>query len=393
MVNRMRVLILSCNTGGGHNSASEAIREYIALKGGQADLIDIMSLAGKKASRAVGGAYVGIVKHAPHVFGAAYWLAGKISSGRRKSPVYAANIAVVKYLKQYLETHAYDVIVTPHLYAAETLTYMKRHNMVRQKVVAVATDYTCIPFWEETECDYYIAPHEDLIAENVRRGMDRSKILPYGIPVSQKFVTCSGGISKEKARAMCGLPAGKPVYLVMGGSMGFGKLPDFIKRLQKQCLREEQIVVICGNNKKLYEKLNRQFGKQSAIWIIGYTKQVEVYMKACDVIFTKPGGLTSTEALVMQIPIVHMEPIPGCETKNAAFFSSRGVSVTADGIQGQVDCGRVLMEQSKTRAAMQKAQVRYGKPDAAARIYELLERIVKEGNGGKNEFYEYSDTI
>ena len=51
-------------------------------------------------------------------------------------------------------------------------------------------------------------------------------------------------------------------------------------------------------------------------------------MAAADVLFTKPGGLSSTEAAVRRVPLVHTDPIPGCETKNRAFFVSRGMSVT-----------------------------------------------------------------
>ena len=81
-----------------------------------------------------------------------------------------------------MDEHAFDVIVTPHLYPAETLTWMKRKGMLSQKTVAIATDYTSIPFWEETECDYYIIPHEDLADEFAGQGDSPEKLLPWGIP-------------------------------------------------------------------------------------------------------------------------------------------------------------------------------------------------------------------
>lgn len=55
-------------------------------------------------------------------------------------------------------------------------------------MVAIGTDYTCIPFWEETDCDYYVIPHEDLIDEFAKRGVPREKLLPWGIPVRQNFM-------------------------------------------------------------------------------------------------------------------------------------------------------------------------------------------------------------
>ena len=92
-----------------------------------------------------------------------YKLGGLVSSSRHKSPVYYANALLAGRLKRYLDENDFDVIVTPHLFPAETLTYMKRQKMLTQKVVAVETDYTCIPFWEETECAYYVLPHPCLL--------------------------------------------------------------------------------------------------------------------------------------------------------------------------------------------------------------------------------------
>ena len=80
------------------------------------------------------------------------------------------------------------------------------------------------------------------------------------------------------------------------------------------------MVIICGNNKRIYTVLQKQFQNNPRVHILGYTNRVADYMDACDVIFTKPGGLTSTEALVKRIPIVHTAPIPGCETANRNFF-------------------------------------------------------------------------
>lgn len=70
--------------------------------------------------------------------------------------------------------------------------------MLKQKVVAVGTDYTCIPFWEETECDYYVAPHKEAVREWTAYGIPREKVLPIGIPVRPNFAVQA---NREKARA------------------------------------------------------------------------------------------------------------------------------------------------------------------------------------------------
>ncbi len=371
----MKILILSCNTGEGHNAAGRAVRERLIYDGHEAVMLDYMQLAGKKTSVIVGQTYVKIAKNLPWLFSMAYRLGSLISSTRHKSPVYLANKLMAKHLERYLDVNDFDAIVMPHLFPAETLTYMKHRGTLKLPTVAIGTDYTCIPFWEETECDWYVIPHPELTEEFEVRGVPREKLLPYGIPVGMAF---SKKGDKRAARERLKLPEDKPMYLVMSGSMGFGKIHLFAFELSRKLRNGEQIVIICGNNKKLKRTLKQEFRWNKAVHVVGFTEHVADYMEACDVIYTKPGGLTSTEALVKNIPIVHTAPIPGCETKNRDFFASRGMSVAAEHIHTQVAQGRTLVENKALRAGMAEAQKQNSCPDASERIVKLLERLVEE---------------
>ena len=142
---------------------------------------------------------------------------------------------------------------------------------------------------------------------------------------------------------MCKIPENAHVYLIMSGSMGFGKIQLFVAELLRRIQPDEYIIVICGANKKLYHILTGEFGRSANVRIVGYTEHIAAYMDACDVLYTKPGGLTSTEAAVKGIPIVHTTPIPGCETRNREFFSVRGLSVTSDKFYGQIAAGQSLL--------------------------------------------------
>ncbi len=371
----MKVLILSCNTGEGHNAAGKAVLERVLYEGHQAVMLDYYLLAGKTTSKLVGQAYVKTAKNFPRFFGFIYKLGGLISNKRFKSPVYYTNTLMAKHLKAYLDENDYDVIVTPHLFPAETLTYMKRKEMLSIKTVAIATDYTCIPFWEETECDYYVIAHEDLLPEYLEKGMDASNIYSFGIPVKMAFCQPQ---NKTQIRSRLHLPLDKPLYLVMSGSMGFGKIQLFAYELIRNCQNGEHIIIICGNNKKLRKTLRREFRNQKNIHIIGYTNHVSDFMDACDVIYTKPGGLTSSEALAKNIPIVHTAAIPGCELKNRDFFVSRGMSVAAEHIHTQVAQGKMLVENSAVRGGMLEAQRTYAHKDAGLELFHLLEKITNE---------------
>ena len=103
--------------------------------------------------------------------------------------------------------------------------------------------------------------------------------------------------------------------------------------------------------------------------------EVSLFMDACDVIYTKPGGLTSTEALVKNIPIVHTAPIPGCEAANVAFFKKRHLSVSSKRLSKQVELGKIMIENKELNAEMIRAQRRERKPYAAIQIVGLLEEL------------------
>lgn len=379
----MKILILSCNTGEGHNAAGKAIREAAIRCGHTADMLDMFLLSGKKTSHAVGGAYVELVKHMPHAFGMLYKIGMAISSSKHKSPVYYTNALMAKKLAAYLKQHDYDIIVTPHLYPAETMTYMKKKGMLKIPAAAIGTDYTCIPFWEETNLDAYFLPHEDCVAEYVHRGIPAGKLYPYGIPVGEAFSPSGDRIlAKVRARDSLNLPQDIPICLVMSGSMGFGKLAIFAAELSLRLKSGEHIVIICGSNKRIYNVLQKQFQNNPRVHILGYTNRVADYMDACDVIFTKPGGLTSTEALVKRIPIVHTAPIPGCETANRNFFVKRHLSVSSKYIAKQITLGKRLLSDSpdthgnsSLREEMLLAQKENGKPDAAIHIIKKLEKL------------------
>ena len=373
----MKVLILSCNTGEGHNYAGRALKECIESHHDTADMLDIMMLASPRVSKLVGNSYVNIVRHAPRLFQCLYKLGGLVSSARHHSPVYYANALLAKKLTRYLDTHHYDVIVTPHLFPAQTLTYIKKKNLLSQKVVAVETDYTCIPFWEETDCDCYIVPQKDLLGELIHKGLPKKRLFPLGIPVKQAFSTQK---KRSLARKFCRLPSDAHVYLVMSGSMGFGKVNLLVAELIRKLEADEYVVVICGNNRRLRQILQTTFGKNPQVRILGFTDHVPAYMDASDVIFSKPGGLTSTEAAVRQIALVHTSPIPGCETKNLAFFTSHGMSVTARTVHGQVTLGRRLMKNEDARIEMQKQQNHCIPHDSAVEICRLAEKLYAQRN-------------
>ncbi len=366
----MKALILSCNTGQGHNTAGRAVKEELNRRGIECQMLDALRFAKPKTSRRTTKVYVTTTTSFPSAFGLAYKAGGAISSARRKSPVYFANTFYGKVLYYYIKKEGFDCIVLPHLFPAEAITYIKKHYPLKASCFAVATDYTCIPFMEETDAEAYFIPSDELISEFADRGIPREKLVPTGIPVFRKFMDRR---DKMDTRLGLGLGTEGPVVLIMTGSMGFGNVSGMVERIGRGLPEDGRIIVLGGNNEKLKERLRRDFRGNKKVIVLDYTKQADLYMDMCDVLVTKPGGLTSTEAAAKGIPMVHSEPIPGCETKNADFFSRHGMSVLG---KNEKEVGKWVLELLKNEAArrnMTEAQKHYINAKAASDICDYME--------------------
>ncbi len=375
----VHVLVLSCNTGGGHNSAGSAVVERLKAMGHTGERVDFLALAGERVSELVSGAYVGVVKRMPAVFGVTYGVGRAVSTAERflglHSPVYAACAGVIPDLARYLDTHPCDAIVAPHTFPALALTEMKRRGMPLPLTVAVATDYTCTPFFEEGDCDYTLIPSELCLDEFARRGVDRERLIPLGIPVSEGF---QERVGREESRRLLGMDKDCRWVLLMGGSMGAGHISQLTWGLLYLTPENVRMAVICGSNEKLYRRMCRKYQGNERVKVVGLTDKVARYMEASDLLYTKPGGITSTEGAVMGIPMVHMKPIPGCETRNRKLFTQHGMSVSARSVLVQAMKGVRLLNDPERCRRMAMAQKRQVAADAAGAVAEFLEEHVRE---------------
>lgn len=366
----MKVLILSCSTGQGHNSAALAVYESLLSHQVDCEFMDALLFASKKTSNAVCKAYVNVASKTPHLFGLAYRAGGIISNTHTKSPVYYANTRYARQMYDYIVGNHFDAVITSHLFPAQTLTYIRKKYKLPILTMAIATDYTSIPFWEETRLDYYVIPHRDLTREFYKKGIPWEKLLPFGIPVSASF---GEHTNQQEARRALGLPEDGFEVLIMSGSMGFGHMKPLIQSFLKKYGDKVTIVAMGGNNEELKDSLRERFGGYPNVYVLDYTQQVSLYMDSADLLYTKPGGLTSTEALVKGIPTIHTAPIPGCETRNARFFASHGLSYNGKSLREQIYYGQLLYDNDHARTAMRTAQRQHALPDAAERIYRFLE--------------------
>ena len=372
----MKILILSCNTGGGHNSAAKAIKEVFDQKGHTCDIMDVLAFGGQKASDLVCDAYIEIVKKTPQLFGKIYEMGNKMGqisqeNSKLRSPVYYINKLYADALADFIKQNEYNAVVCVHIFAAEAMTNLRKHARVSIPFYFVATDYYCSPMLEETMPDKIFTAHKDSTFTFLDHGISPELLLATGIPVSQKFLT-----KKDKAlvRAQLGLSNTDEVFLLMSGSMGFGDLIDTTKYIFDHGNENTRVIAITGHNEDLYKNLESEFKGEKRLILVGFTDQVSDYMDASDVLLTKPGGLSSTEALAKGIAIIHTAPIPGCESENVQFFTEHHLSLCA---HEAADAGRLaveLMSDPFMREQILAAQDHFRCQNSAGKIVEFIER-------------------
>ena len=356
----MNILILSCGTGGGHNDAARGIYEACLAQGHTATLkLDYLAMASGWVNDLVCNFYIKSVVICPTAFNLIYHFGRIVSTMNQKlnikSPVYYMNGKMGTYIKNLLKQEEYDAIVMTHLYPAETITWLKQNGTPLPLTVGVETDYTSTPFWEETDCDYYIIPHEDCIKEFCNRGIPKHKLVPMGIPAPLAFEKREKSVMRERLM----LKQDCKYILVMGGSMGAGSLPQFIEELYRAVIREPkriEILVVCGKNDKLYRKMLTRWKNNYRIKIYPYIKNATMFMNACDLMYTKPGGLSATESAICQIPTIFLEPISECERKNQMFFGKHHLAVVPETRQEAIRQGILLLKSEDLVKKMNDAQ-------------------------------------
>lgn len=355
----MKAVLLTCNTGQGHNAAAQAVSNVLEARGVACETRDALAFLGEGASEAIAGVFVNIAVKTPRAFGFLYQAGEFISSDKRKSPVYYANALYAENLHRYLVENGIDAAICTHLFPAEALTYLRRKRGLATRAYFASTDYTCIPFLEETDMDAIFVPHEDLVPQFIRRGVPADSLIVSGIPVLEKYRYAT---RQQDARNTLDLPPDVPCYLIMTGGEGCGDPLTLTRKLIERCKGVDiRAIVMTGRNAQLGETLRRRFEGDPRVVTVPFTEQVSLYMDACDVLLTKPGGISSTEAAVKCIPMIHTAPIPGCETLNAQFFSERGMSILAPNADSAADnairLGHDTLQRGRMRAAMQQYRI------------------------------------
>lgn len=320
----MKGLILSITAGQGHNQTAMVLSKHFNDVGIECKYLDVYNYVNPILSDYVNKLYLMSTKSIPKIYGGVYRMCEKreiTAETGVHGMTKLTNSVFSKNLIKLIEDEKPDFIICTHIFAALLVTYVSSISEVTAKTIGIVTDFTIHPYWEDSLLDHYIIASEKLTIQGVKKGFPENKFIPLGIPIDTKF---ANRIDKKEARKMLNIDDKRSI-LFMSGSMGFGDVTKEILELDKLDL-DFQIVSICGNNKKLKAKIDA-LPLNKKIYNYGYVDNVDVFMDACDCIITKPGGLTTSEALVKQIPMLINNPIPGQEDRNVEFLLNAGAAM------------------------------------------------------------------
>lgn len=345
-----KILIMSASTGGGHNRAARAIKEELESKSifGEpihCEIIDSLKLVNNTMDKIISRGYEKSAIYTPKAYGSVYRLSETSLISRNE---FKGNL-LTSYMSQKFKKLLYeskpDLIIGTHpfpMIAFSTLkksydthypnTFKSEHfHKNTQKInippmISVLTDYTTHSTWIQNEIDYYIVGHEYVKELLIIEGVSSDKIKPFGIPVERSFLSHR---DKDTVLSELGLSSDKLTVLLMGGSFGAGNIKETLDELL-EIDRDFQILVITGRNENLKEKIDKKIASintNKKICVLGFTDKMNDILASVDVLITKPGGLTTTEALLKDVPMIVPYYIPGQEEENLDFLSNCGAAL------------------------------------------------------------------
>lgn len=367
-----KIIVLYASVGGGHFKAAEGIKNYIAdnYKNCDVQMIDALKYTNKVVDKIIIKSYVNMAKYSPKMWGEIYKFSEKQYSPANFSN--AVQMILSNKLLTLLEYEQPDSIISTHPFITEMVASLKKREKFDVELNVIMTDYASHKFWElkpEYVNRYFVANNE-MKTGLVFNGIDENKIFVTGIPVNPAFFKeyDKNAIYKEFDLD----PNLKTVLLFGGGEYGLSNVKEFFSGLLA-VNQKIQVIAIAGKNakiQKMFKKLANEFDKK--VVVLGYTTKIPELMNIADVVISKPGGLTTTEILVSNVPFIIINPIPGQEEENARFLLNNGTAVRLYNAEKSTPFFENFFNNEVRIAHMKAMQKEIAKPNSTRDIVEKI---------------------
>lgn len=365
------VLFLFSDTGGGHRSAAEAIMEAMTQEfPGKitAEMVDIFKNYAPPP-----------LKYAPQLYPPVsrmpdMWALGyRMSDGRKRTSAF--NTILWPYIRQatkkLIKENPADLIVSVHpLSNSPVLRAMKSAPC---PFMTVVTDMVSVhAFWYDRRADVVVVPTEEARERGICYGVKPERIEVVGLPVAQRF--CHPPEDTTKLRNDLGWDLDTPVILLVGGGEGMGPLERVARAIDREGLAA-QLAIVCGRNRKIFTRL-KEYTWQMKAHIYGFVSNMPDLMAAADMLVTKAGPGTISEAFIAGLPLIIYSRMPGQEDGNVFYVVNHKAGTWAPHPERVVTCLREWIEHPEIREQAAEACRQLAKPDAAGQIARIIARKV-----------------
>lgn len=324
---KKNVLILSANFGDGHKQVANAINESIeySLPNVEPIMVDIMEWVHPNIYQTSYYVYKEFIKKLPRVYGYFYrkTQVKSIFSNLLNSLFSFGMRSMLEIIQRTQPT----VIVSTYPFAAGIISKLKEHGLIDIPAVTIVTDYSDHSCWIHSLTDEYVVGSKQVREQLISHGVESCKITDTGIPVRYIFNQFH---SREPLAIKYGLDPEKFTLLVMGGGDGFiGKGLSTLQSLES-ISDSLQVIIVCGRNNKLRDRLEAQLAtSKHEILLMGYCRDIHELMAISDLMISKPGGVTTSEAMAMELPLLIYKPLPGQEEDNTDYLLGAGLAFFA----------------------------------------------------------------
>ena len=323
----MKILVVYASAGAGHRKAAEAVYNYLKehYKGLDLTIIDALKKTNLFFSSSYNWGYNLLINRAIFIWRLFFWLTDfrYLRPITRRIATFVNWVNTRKFLKFLIQENP-DFIISTHFLPSEIICLLKNRQKIKSKLITVITDFGVHPYWISKGTDIYVVASGLTKERLIREGIAQDAIKVFGIPVEAKF---SRKLDKTELCKKLDLDENKFTVMLMTGSFGIGPLEEITEALHK----EAQVLVVCAKNKKVYEKLKNK--NLSNVRVFGFIDNVEELMAVSDLIITKPGGLTISELLNMELFPLFVSRIPGQESANVEVLAKYGVGLYAESIE------------------------------------------------------------
>ena len=326
-----KILILYAAYGGGHFSAAKSLKEYIDNNSNdvETNIVDCVKYINKALDKITTGAYKQMAKKAPWAWKKVYYQSEKGALSKISN---SSNRLMAKKLIHLFEEEKPDLVISTHPFGTQMTGYLKRKHKYNCKLATILTDFAPHDQWlvESEYGDYFFVSHDGMKKSLIQDfKIDSSKIFVTGIPLSNRFLQDFN--NEEIYNSFDLKPNKKTILFFGGGEFGLGKnrTVEILKALTNH-LDQYQIVAISGKNPKMntaFKELASELSDSSSLKIYDFINNVPEIMHISNLVVTKPGGLTVTESLASELPILIINPIPGQEEENAEFLEQSGAAI------------------------------------------------------------------